>query len=158
MSLKIIVAMTRGRVIGKDNQMPWQIPEDLAYFKKVTSGHSVIMGRKTFLSIGQALPHRKNIVLSRDPSFTAQDVIVYHSLAQAISAEPDAFIIGGATIFEQALPLVEELYITHIEAEIKGDRKFPEIDWTLWLEQECTELHAASGYKLRFCRYKSKKA
>lgn len=156
MNLKIIVAMTQNRVIGKDNQMPWHIPEDLAHFKKETTGHSIIMGRKTYLSIGRALPKRKNIVLSRDPSFSAEGVVVYHSLVEAIAAEPDAFIIGGAAIFEQALPLVNELYITHIEAEIKGDRQFPKLDWQLWQEQECTELHTASGYKLRFCKYKRK--
>lgn len=156
MSLKIIVAMTQDRVIGKDNQMPWHIPEDLAHFKRETTGHSIIMGRKTYLSIGRALPNRQNIVLSRDEAFAGKDLIVYHSLAEAIAAEPDAFIIGGAAIFEQALPLVDELYITHIEADIEGDRKFPELDWSLWQEQACTELLAASGYKLRFCKYKRK--
>lgn len=153
MNLKIIVAMTRDRVIGKDNQMPWHIPEDLAHFKRETTGHSIIMGRKTYLSIGRALPNRKNIVLSRDPSFSAEGVVVYHSLAEAIAAEPDAFIIGGAAIFEQALPQVDELYITHIEANIDGDRKFPELDWQLWEEEECTEADTKSGYKLRYCRY-----
>jgi len=156
LSLKIIVAMTQGRVIGKDNQMPWHIPEDLAHFKRITTGHSIIMGRKTYLPIGRALPNRKNIVLSRDESFAGKDLVVYHSLAEAIAAEPDAFIIGGAAIFEQALPLVDELYITHIEAEIDGDRKFPELDWQLWHEEECQEADTKSGYKLRFCKYKRK--
>lgn len=156
MSLKIIVAMTQNRVIGKDNKMPWHLPEDLAHFKRTTTGHTVIMGRKTYLSIGKALPNRKNIVLTRDESFSAQDAVVYHSLAEAIADEPDAFILGGADIFEQALPLVNDLYITHIETEIDGDRQFPSVDWQLWQEEECTKLHSKSGYELRVCRYKRK--
>lgn len=148
--------MTQNRVIGKDNKMPWHLPEDLAYFKRTTTGHSVIMGRKTYLSIGKALPNRKNIVLTRDDTFSAEDAVVYHSLSEAIADEPDAFILGGADIFEQALPLAQELYITHIEAEIDGDRQFPSVDWQLWQEEECAELDSKGGYKLRFCRYKRK--
>lgn len=150
--------MTQNRVIGKDNKMPWHIPEDLAHFKRMTTGHTVIMGRKTYLSIGKALPNRKNIVLSRDDSFLVEDATVYHSLAEAIADEPDAFILGGTNIFEQALPLVNELYITHIEAEIDGDRKFPHIDWQQWQEEDCKEADTKSGYQLRFCKYHRKQA
>lgn len=148
--------MTQNRVIGKDNKMPWHLPEDLAHFKRMTTGHSVIMGRKTYLSIGKALPNRKNIVLTRDDSFMAEDAIIYHSLSEAIADEPDAFILGGANIFEQALPLVNELYITHIEAEIAGDRKFPEINWQQWQKIDCKEADSKSGYQLRFCKYQRK--
>jgi len=158
LSLKIIVAMAQNRVIGKDNKMPWHIPEDLAHFKRITTGHTVIMGRKTYLSIGKALPKRKNIVLSRDASFQVKDATVYHSLAEAIADEPDAFIIGGAAIYEQALPLANELYITHIEAEIDGDSRFPQIDWRQWQEEDCNKADTKSGYKLRFCKYQRKKA
>jgi len=143
--------MDRNRVIGNDNQMPWHLPEDLAYFKRITMGHTVIMGRKTYLSIGKALPGRKNIVLSRDPDFEPKDAQIVDNLLDA--TEPGAFIIGGASIFEQTIDLVDTLYITHIDAEIGGDRKFPKLDWHHFRKVSCEEIQSSAGYKLSFCKY-----
>lgn len=152
MNFKIIVAMDKNRVIGKGNQIPWHISEDLAYFKKITMGHTVIMGRKTYFSIGKALPGRKNVVLSRDKSLSLNDAIVVHNLFGL--AEPEAFVIGGASIFEQALDMADTLYITHIDAEFDGDIKFPEINWDLWTLVSCKDQMSSAGYKLSFCVYK----
>ncbi len=152
MNLKIIVAMDRNQMIGKDNDMPWQIPEDLAHFKQVTMGHTIIMGRKTYLSIGKALPGRKNVVLTRDTDFVAEDTVAVHDLQKA--AEPGAFVIGGASVYEQALPLADMLYITHIDAEFEGDRHFPKLDWAEWRQISSESLKSDAGYQLRFAVYK----
>lgn len=131
MSLSIIVAMSKNRVIGKDNKIPWHIVEDLKRFKKITMGHPIIMGRKTFESIGRPLPGRENIVITRNPDFKAEGVTVVHSLDQALngrSTNEELFIIGGAEIYKSVLPQVDKLYITRIEKEFEGDAFFPELD------------------------------
>jgi len=152
--LKIIVAMANDRVIGQDNSMPWHIPEDLAHFRQTTMGHSVIMGKNTYLSIGKALDGRTNIVLSRDPEFRPPDSVVYHDIAAAIEDYPEAFIIGGAKVFEQALPYAGQLYITHIDLDIPGDTRFPEIDLAKYQLLSCKASISRDGtYPLRFCLY-----
>lgn len=157
MSLKIIVAMANNRVIGKDNRMPWHIPEDLAHFKQTTLGQAIIMGHNTYLSIGKALPERKNIVLSRDVDLVLPDAEVMHDFAKALAKYPDAFIIGGAVVFAAALPLAEYLYITHIDDDIEGDTYFPEVDWTLFKCLNCQAQSAGNGqYQLRYCVYQRK--
>lgn len=156
--LKIIVAMDKNRVIGLKGKMPWHIAEDLAYFKKQTLGHTLIMGKNTYLSIGKALPQRTNIVLSRDPTFKPPDAQVCNSLEEAISLAPDAFIIGGASIFEQALPQADLMYITHIEANFGGDRYFPGIDYSEWKQLSCQDAESVAGYNMRFCLYQRIKA
>ncbi|MBY0369224.1 dihydrofolate reductase [bacterium] len=127
--LDFIVAMTRERVIGRDNQLPWRLPEDLKHFKRVTSGHTVIMGRKTFDSMGRALPNRKNIVLTRDRSFQAEGVTVCHSWEEVEKARgsEQCFVIGGGEIFQSALPRLRRLYLTVIDENIPGDAHFPEL-------------------------------
>lgn len=156
MSLKIIVAMARNRVIGNDNQMPWHLPEDLAYFKRLTWGNVVIMGRKTFTSIGKALPGRTNVVLTRDPGFQPENVEAYSSLEEAVQRYPDAFVIGGASVFEQALPNVDTMYITRIDAEIAGDTVFPDFNPQNWDISIVDKLLSISGHELSFCRYTRK--
>ncbi|MCK9557725.1 MAG: dihydrofolate reductase [Candidatus Cloacimonetes bacterium] len=156
MNPKIIVAMAEDRVIGRDNKMPWYIPEDLAWFKQHTLGGPVIMGKNTLLSMGGTLVNRENIVLSRDPDFSAENATVLHSLDDALMSYPDAFIIGGASIFAQALPLVNTLYITHIHAWIAGDSKFPDFYPEQWDKQVVKELKSVSGYELSFCIYNRK--
>ena len=152
--LKIIVAMANDRVIGQDNRMPWHIPEDLAHFRQTTMGHSVIMGRNTYLSIGKALEGRKNIVLSRNTEFNPVDAIVYRDFKAAIADYPEAFIIGGAYVFAQALPYARQLYITHIDLDIHGDTRFPEIDLSQYQLLSCTSSLSRDGkYPLRFCLY-----
>lgn len=133
--------MTDHRVIGYHNQLPWQMPADLAHFKKITLHHPVVMGRKTYQSIGHALPQRTNIIITRDEKFKAEGCLVFHALPQAIQflqqqAHQEIFIIGGAEIFAQALPLADRLYVTFIHADIVGDCYFPQWDKTNWREIE----------------------
>lgn len=135
MPLSLIVAMSENRVIGRDNCLPWHLPADLKRFKQLTIHHTVIMGRKTFDSIGKPLPDRRNIVVTRDPNFHAAGVEIAHSLDSAIElAEGDgeAFILGGAEIFRQALPIADRLYLTLVHAHIEGDVHFPEVNWDEW--------------------------
>lgn len=122
--LKLIVAVADGGVIGYQNAMPWQIPEDLAYFKAKTLGHTVVMGRKTYISIGKALPKRHNVVISRDKNLKLPDAEMYNELFAALRAYPDAFVIGGATVFEAALPYIHRLYLTQIALKPPGDTFF----------------------------------
>jgi dihydrofolate reductase len=135
-SLTIIVATDKQGGIGIDNQLPWHLPEDLAHFKRTTSGHAIIMGRKTFESIGRALPNRRNIVVSRDPGWTHAGVECVNSLeaARAAVSADDAFIIGGAQIYQQALSLADRLIVTEIQQEFSCDAFFPSIDSNEWKE------------------------
>ncbi|MDR2912193.1 MAG: dihydrofolate reductase [Alistipes sp.] len=138
--IKIIVAIARGGVIGLNGAMPWHFSEDLRYFKRVTTGHAVVMGRRTFESLGRPLPARVNVVVTRNESWSAEGVEVVHSFDEAVRRFPDAFVIGGAEIYRQALPVAEELYITRIDAEYEGDTRFPEWDvaeWRLVSSERC---------------------
>jgi dihydrofolate reductase len=132
MTVSLIVAMTDERVIGKNNRLPWHVSEDLKRFKQLTMGHPIIMGRKTFDSIGRPLPGRQNIVITRDPNYQAEGVTVVHNLCEALAAshqdQPEVFVIGGATIFEMALPLADKLYLTLIHQNIEGDTFFPQFE------------------------------
>ena len=136
--------MARNRVIGRDNQLPWRLPADLAYFKRVTMGHPIIMGRRTYESIGRPLPGRLNIVVSRTPQFGAPGCTVVPSLADAWRAAGDAeevCVIGGTSIFAEALPAADRIHLTEVEAEVPGDTWFPEFDRGEWTERE-VERHA----------------
>ncbi len=136
MTISLIVAMAKNRVIGHDNRMPWHLPAELAHFKRITMGHPIIMGRKTHESIGKPLAGRRNIVVTRNAAFGADGIEVAHSLADALKLchDADAFVIGGATIYAEALPFVDRLYITEIDAEPIGDTRFPAIDRAAWKE------------------------
>ena len=136
MRLSLIVAVAKNRVIGNKNEMPWHLPADFAYFKKITTGHPIIMGRKTFESIGRPLPGRRNIVVSRNPVFRADGVEVVASLELAINAchREDAFVIGGATLYAEALPRVDRVYLTEVDAAPDGDTLFPVLDKNQWRE------------------------
>ena len=126
--LTAIVAMTPDRVIGRAGTLPWHMPEDLAFFKRTTSGHSVVMGRKTFESIGRPLPRRRNIVLTRDPSWSAPGVEVIHQpdeLRLLPEIDGRIFIIGGSEIYAAFLPLTDELLISHVFESHPGDTFFP---------------------------------
>ena len=135
--LALIAARARNGVIGLDNRMPWHLPEDLAYFKRVTLGKPVVMGRKTFESIGRPLPGRLNIVVTRNPDWQAAGVQVAHSLDAALAlaaaaAPEEIMLIGGAELYRQALPQADVLYLTEIDAEFAGDAFFPEVDLARW--------------------------
>ncbi|WP_280769416.1 dihydrofolate reductase [Salipaludibacillus daqingensis] len=133
--ISMIAAFSEGRVIGKDGDMPWHLPADLQHFKKVTSGHPILMGRKTFESIGRPLPKRRNIVLTRDENFQASGVEVIHDVSEVtplMNEKEEFFVIGGATLYELLLPKAERLYITKIEHTFSGDTFFPIIDEKNW--------------------------
>ncbi|HEV7514818.1 MAG TPA: dihydrofolate reductase, partial [Thermoanaerobaculia bacterium] len=130
MSLQAIAAMAANRVIGDGNRLPWRLPEDLARFKRLTMGGTLILGRKTYESIGRPLPGRKMVVVSRQPGYAAEGVLVARSIEEALerAGEGNVWIAGGAEIYRQALGKAERLYLTRIEAEFPGDAFFPEID------------------------------
>lgn len=137
MRVSIIVAMARNRVIGRDNTMPWHLPAELKYFKRVTMGKPIIMGRKTFESIGRPLPGRLNIVVTRDRDYALAGVTVAHGLQEAVAAAGDAeevVIIGGAELYRKALPTADRLYLTEVETEPQGDTWFPTIREDDWRE------------------------
>jgi dihydrofolate reductase len=139
MRKSLVVAMARNRVIGRDNALPWKLPADLAYFKKVTMGHPVIMGRRTYESIGKPLPGRKNIVVSRNRHFVAPGCTVVPSLEAAYRAAGDVeevSVIGGTSIFAAALPTADCIHLTEVEADVEGDTWFPEFDRAEWKEKE----------------------
>ncbi len=133
--INIIVAMTKDRVIGKRNALPWYIPDDLKNFKKLTSGNTIMMGRKTFESIGKPLPNRNNIVISSSMQpVQGVDVCkdVNEALEKAKSYGKEIFVIGGAQIFEQTMDLVDKMYISHVKKDYEGDVRFPEVDLDGW--------------------------
>ena len=129
-------------MIGRDNGLPWRLPDDLKRFKVITMGKPVLMGRKTFESIGKALPGRLNIVLTRSREWKHEDVTVVHSMAEGMRAAPDASelcVIGGEEIFRLALPLTQRLHLTQVHARLDGDARFPDFDRSAWRETERIE-------------------
>ncbi|MGM0983658.1 MAG: dihydrofolate reductase [Pseudomonadota bacterium] len=150
----MIAAMARNRVIGVDNQLPWYLPEDLKFFKRMTQAKPLVMGRKTYQSIGRALPGRLNIVVTRDPGFQAQGVRVCHDLASAlkladqqatIDGVEEIMVMGGAQIYAQALPYASRLYLTEVDVKVEGDARFPELDMTEWEEVQRVSGEPAEG-------------
>lgn len=143
--LSLIVAMTQNRVIGIENRLPWHIPEDLKRFKQITLGHPIIMGRKTFESIGRPLPKRTNIVITRDREYRVEGAAVCHSFEEALDwarrspGSDEIFVIGGAEIFKLALPVCWRLYLTEVHWPFEGDTFFPDFN-----EKEFTELSRES--------------
>lgn len=137
--LSIIVAKAKNNIIGKDNQLIWHLPEDLKRFKQLTTGHTIIMGRKTFESLGKVLPERKHIVFSQNPDFKIHDenVQVVHSMLEIqeyIENEEENFVIGGAMIYNLLMPYVTKMYVTEIAQDFEGDAFFPRIDTNIWRE------------------------
>ena len=142
--LSIIVAMAKNRTIGINNTLPWRCPEDLKHFKALTMGHHMIMGRKTFDSIGKPLPGRTTVVVTRNRELQIDGCIMAHSLPEAIAAcagDSEIFIVGGADLYEQALPLADKLYLTEIQQEVTGDAHFPAFDQKAWQEVAREERH-----------------
>lgn len=133
--ISIVVAASDNQVIGIENKLPWHLPADLKFFKNLTTGHTILMGRKTFESIGKALPNRRNLVITRDRHFTAEGCELFHSMEEAIAAcvEGETFIIGGDSIYKQALSLCNKIYLTRVHTHIEnGQAFFPELDATVW--------------------------
>jgi dihydrofolate reductase len=140
--ISAVVAMARDGVIGRDNAMPWHLPDDLKRFKALTMGKPMLMGRKTFAAIGKPLPGRTSLVLTRDPFWQAQGVIAVHSVDQALQKVgnvPELCIVGGAEIFRLTLPITQRIHLTRIHANIPGDAIFPPLDTSEWRETERIE-------------------
>lgn len=142
MIVSLIAALSKNRVIGKDNDLPWSLPDDMKYFMQTTKGHHVIMGRKNYDSIPEKfrpLPNRTNMVISRNQNLSLPGCLVFHSIEEAIqhaknAGEHELFIIGGAEIYRQSLALAHKLYLTEIQADIEGDTYFPDFDKNTWKE------------------------
>ena len=137
--LSIIVAKAKNNIIGKDNQIIWNLPEDMKHFKDLTTGHVIIMGRKTFESLGRILPDRKHIVFTQNPDFKVHDenVQIVHSMLEIqeyIQDENENFVIGGAMIYNLLMPHVTKMYVTEIDKEFEGDSFFPRINPDIWKE------------------------
>lgn len=132
--IHLVVAVAENGAIGKDNQLLWHLPDDLKQFKKLTSGHTVVMGRKTYESIGKPLPNRTNVIITRNENYEAPGCIVVSSLEQAIQTESDVYIIGGAEIYQQALPFTDRIHLTEVQASVEGDTFFPKLDSAKWHE------------------------
>ncbi len=152
MIISAIVATAKNNVIGRNNEIPWYLPADLQYFKKTTLGHYVIMGRKSFESIGKPLPKRTNVVITRDPFFVASDCVVVHSLKEALdlaeaNGEEEVFVIGGGEIYKMAMPMLDRIYLTEVDVKMAGDVFFPEINEGEWRETK-RELHRADEKNL----------
>jgi dihydrofolate reductase len=158
MRIAMIAAMGSNRVIGNGNRLPWHLPADLRRFKALTVGHTLIMGRRTYDSIGRPLPWRKIVVITRQPDWHREGVEVVHSLDEALQSvrrdgtDDEVFIAGGGEIFEQALPVAERIYLTRIEAPFPGDAHFPQLDPQDWriVEQEHHEASDENPYPFTF--------
>ncbi len=142
--ITIIAAIGKNRELGKDNNLIWHLPNDLKRFKKVTSGHDVIMGRKTYESLGKPLPNRRNIIISRNNNFQVTGCIIVKSLDDALKAcnDPNPFILGGAQIYSQAIKIADMLDLTLVDAVLEADVFFPEIDLTIWKETARQDFNA----------------
>lgn len=157
-TLALIAALARNRVIGRDNRLPWHLPADLRFFKQTTLGKPLLMGRRTWESIGRPLPGRRMIVLSRDPAYQAPGCTVVRSLEEALTvadADAEVMVIGGASLYMQTLPLAARLYLTRVAAEVPGDTWFPEWDAQDWqlVWEEAHPADAAHAWPYRFQRW-----
>lgn len=161
MKISLIVAFDENRLIGRDNGLPWHLPADLKHFKTLTMGHHMIMGRKTFESIGKPLPGRTSVIITRQTDYHADGCIVTQNFTEAMmqcSGQEEIFIIGGAQIFECTLPLADTLYITQIHHTFEGDTFFPEIKSSEWEEisRERHEGDEKNQWSYSFITYKKR--
>ena len=158
MILSLIVAVSKNNVIGADNGLLWQMPADLKHFKAVTIGHTVIMGRKTYDSIGKPLPGRRNIIVTRQEKFKAQGCEVVNSLQDAVdlcTREQEVFIVGGGEVYKQAIHAADKIYLTRIYGEFEGDTVFPQINFSEWRLTKYLKHHgdAKNQYDYSFSEY-----
>lgn len=162
MKITLVAAIASNNVIGKENSLPWNIPEDLKRFKQMTSGHTILMGRKTFDSIGRPLPNRQNIVMTKDENFEWEGIKVINDFDEALElikeSKEDVFVIGGSKIYELFEPVANTLAITRILKDFEGDAFFPDINWELWqIEKEENFFDEKSKIECKLIEY-SKKA
>jgi dihydrofolate reductase len=154
--ISIIAAIANHRVIGKDNTLPWHLPEDLKRFRALTIGHHIIMGRKTYESLGRLLPGRTTVIVSRQPGYSVEGAKVAGSLAEALKAcggDEEVFVIGGAEIYRAALQIADRMCLTEIDAEISGDAWFPEFDRAEWQEKTREKNLSADGLPYSYVNF-----
>ena len=154
--LTLVVAYARNGVIGRDGGLPWHLPGDMQHFKDVTGGGTVLMGRKTYMSIPEKfrpLPGRRNVVLSASGASVGPGAEVFSGLESALVAAPDAFVIGGGTVYEEVLPLADAVWATEIDADVEGDTFFPALDAEAWVAVSTSEPVSENGFTYRFVRY-----
>jgi dihydrofolate reductase len=159
MTVSLIVAYSRNRTIGKDNALPWKLPGDMAHFKRTTMGCPVIMGRKTWESLGRALPGRRNVVITRQDNYQATGAETATSLDQALEMtrdDPEVFVIGGAQIYEQSLQVADRIVATEVHAIIDGDAFFPSLDARIWQETVRSTQPAENGLSYDLVEYRRK--
>lgn len=151
--ISLIVAMDRKRLIGRDGDLPWRLPNDLRHFKRLTVGKTVLMGRRTWVSLGRPLPERENWVLTRDRSFAAPGCRVFHALGDALAAHGggELMVIGGAELYRQTLPQADRIYLTEVDAELSGDTYFPELDPGQWRELSAEPHPADERHPYAYC-------
>jgi len=157
MTISIIVAVSENGVIGNDNKLIWHLPLDLEHFKSMTYDHHVIMGRKTFDSIGKPLPNRTNIVITRQVNLEIEGCLVAHSLPEALSmvkGDDQPFICGGAAIYREALNIADNMYLTRVHASFEGDTHFPYFDETVWVEKSRLDVEPDERNKYAFTIFK----
>jgi dihydrofolate reductase len=153
MMRSLVVAVAENGVIGRDNRLPWRLPDDLAYFKRVTMGHPIVMGRRTYESIGKPLPGRENIVVTHQRDYRAPGCTVVHSLEEAWNAANGAqevSVIGGTAIFRDTLPVADRIHLTEVHANVEGDTFFPAFDRTQWRETEIARHEADARHSYPF--------
>lgn len=156
MRISIVAAMAKNRIIGCDNALPWHLPEDLKHFKNLTMGHHILMGRKTFDSIGKPLPGRVSIVISRNPEFSIQGVLTASSIDEAVSlckSDEEIFFIGGAELYRHVIGIAQRIHLTEIRQDFEGDASFPEIDPTAWRVVSREPHTSGSGLAFDFVVY-----
>lgn len=155
-NINVIAAMARNRVIGINNTLPWQLPADLQHFKTLTMGHHIVMGRKTYESIGKPLPGRTTVIVTRDANYRVEGCLTATSIDAAIAAcgeDTDVFFVGGAELYAQILPRANRLYLTEIQANYDGDARFPVFDRSAWQETARQENSSPDGLGYHFVTY-----
>lgn len=157
--LSIIVAMANNSVIGINNSLPWHLPEDLKRFRALTIGHHIIMGRKTYESLGRLLPGRTTVIVTRNKNYQIQGALIAHSLEQAISLcgdDSEVFLIGGAELYQTGLKLADKLYLTEVSLDVAGDAFFPEFDLSNWHEVAREALVSEKSISFSYVTYQRK--
>lgn len=165
MKISLIVAASENHVIGRNNDLPWRLPDDMKFFVKTTKGHHILMGRKNLESFGKLLPNRTNILLTRDSNYQFEGAEIFSDLKQAIdfaktNGEEELMVIGGGEIYRQCMPMADRIYLTRVHAEIEGDVYFPELDENVWKLQS-EQFHDSDerhNYSFTFQQYERVKS
>lgn len=155
-NLSLIVALANNNVIGINNTLPWHLPEDLKRFRALTTGHHIIMGRKTYESLGRLLPGRTTVIVTRNKNYKLEGALIAHSLESAVALcknDDEVFLIGGAELYQDGLKFADKLYITEVDLSVEGDAYFPEFDLNLWLETSREALTSAQGLPFSYVTY-----